>query len=128
MKNIPRIHSKLSKTMLISKETLTIDKCSTLSDDELDLLFLEDGEFDNESLAMEDYQTWTVEILGKIYNVIHGFPGDNPIGLFYKNDHAYYQFGEALSNNYNDKVFTNFLKWYTEISKDLTDYEFIQKM
>ncbi len=84
-----------------------------------------------------DYSIFQVNIFGKIYTVYHGFPGDNPHGIFMLKEYEWYVFGEAVPLEIKpnepwdvypkgtpvNPVFGQFMKWYRDITEDMTDYE-----
>ena len=112
--------------MILTSTELTEEYCETLSEEVIELLCLSSSPSDS------DYELWMVEIDGKVYKVIHGFPGDNPNGVFFIDNETYFQFGEGCENmyygadDYNDNpIFAKFCDLYIEVPEELTSFDFI---
>lgn len=121
--NINHVHiqqaNKLTITNLESYPTNFILKFN------LELDSLENGD-----LESEDFVVWQVDILGHSYAFLHGFPGDNPIGLLLTNDKSELlatcgEGGRNPINKSNKDVFV-FLDWYDNITNNACNYNKIE--
>lgn len=76
---------------------------------------------DDEHLFDSDYVYITFLLKGKIYSMVHGFPGDNPMGIVYRKN-EYYIVGEGrpLIDNQPHSIID---EWYEEVTEELTGYK-----
>ena len=81
------------------------------------------GEPDNEYLIDQDYIYADLIKDGKVYKLIHGFPGDTPLGTVYVHGPPA-EFITNLSGGLNTKGgLDEFNGWYTNITKGGTEYD-----
>ena len=101
-------------------EPLTFEKLNELGFDEAKQEYIGIVDYeDDEHLAESDWIIGDVIIGGKKYQIIHGFPGDTPIGMVF-NDEVEFLVGAALGSNdvENDEI----EDWYTTKTKEQTKY------
>ena len=91
--------------------------------DKLAVLDTEDQEV-QEGLVRCDYEVWKVRIADDIFTVYHGFPGDNPLGVFVSPD-GWIQFGECREPDSTNQAFTVFYAWYMAQSEQMCNYSFL---
>lgn len=101
------------------KPILMYEDVATLENDIKDEYYLwEDEDFDPETL---DLVVMNILIGDNQCTIYHGFPGDNPFGIF-KSKEETFRFGEGSNDEPNSEVGKLFLSWYINITKDMTDY------
>ncbi len=80
-------------------------------------LYIDAYNEDDEGLMDSDYIIADLEINGKTYIMIHGFPGDNPIGVIF-NDTEKHIVGEGLDEKVNEVK-----NWYRTASNNSSDFQ-----
>ena len=123
--------------VVVEKRGLKIDDVNKLSKEDKNYLGLNYENYE-EHLVGLDYMIFQLKIDGKICKLIHGFPGDNPAGIFYINNEKaviIYSDGEPVSlNKYkSNKIALKFSKWYenklkcdNDDEEDCLDYSYFQ--
>ena len=71
---------------------------------------------DNEHLQESSYIICDILFRDKLYVLVHGFPGDNPVGAIFNHNETYIV-GEG--GQYNDNIPEN---WYDDITEHATNY------
>ena len=71
----------------------------------------------SEELGDSDFIFGEIQVEETKYKFIHGFPGDNPSGLFYKSDNNDYEerilVGEGMNSSDHPAI-----KWYNETTQN----------
>lgn len=77
--------------------------------------------YDNDQWLLDsDYIFAFIRYLDQYYIFVHGFPGDNPVGIIRSQDgKEYYMVGE-LAQFESNSVFE---KWYNEKTNNCTNYK-----
>lgn len=76
----------------------------------------------NKDLADNNWVIGQVTIKDKQYTIIHGFPGDNPIGLIFNETTAIQIYGgRCSSHDQNENVNKNLESWYMQATNDATE-------
>ncbi len=102
---------------ILNKTRLTSKIIETLPDDVRDEMCL-DEEWPNQYYEDQDFVFFSVQdSKGKVFDVVHGFPGDNPFGVVYDDDCIFDLLGsgDSISNSEVEK-------WYNKITKDATSF------
>eukprot|EP01039_Chlorochromonas_danica_P007888 gene7888-8700_t len=71
---------------IITANKLTIEDVEDLSEEVIDILAINTSVFNDFILKTYDYVDWVVEISGNRYRFLHGFPGDNALGVLVDKD------------------------------------------
>jgi hypothetical protein len=98
--------------LLLNKRQLTVDDIKTFSDEfigETDMCL---NDRNQEDLNDGDFIIGIIEYNNKLYNLIHGFPGNNPRGLIYDNNYNIIAELEHSLDEDND-----FIKWYNSLDE-----------
>lgn len=93
---------------------------SVISEDGEFLEMVVDQDLTDEELIERDYICVDLIKDNELYKMIHGFPGDTPLGTVYKN-------GEFITNLVggmdSDDDLDEFETWYTNLTKSGTEYD-----
>lgn len=71
---------------------------------------------DDEYLVEADFILCKVIFADQRYTFIHGFPGDNPSGIFYLNNELIAKVGECIEHE------TELQEWYYDVTNGLMDF------
>lgn len=71
---------------------------------------------------IDNYKEIIIQIAGnsKKFILLHGFPGDSPVGCILLDDSTFVEIGENYTNYNNDLSIIN--NWYNDITKEYCDY------
>lgn len=103
---------------LTEKDVIAIEEYEVKSDDfeAFDIVIASDC-YSDEELVEKDFIIGEVTINGVTYNVIHGFPGDEPNGVIYTSD-----FSTIVGLHWSGPRGLNpLLDWYLEIITSIND-------
>lgn len=116
------------QNITVTHKPLTFDYLNSLG--ELKYLIMHNtGIYDSESETDEDlfdldFQEWTITIGNNEYKCIFGWPGDNPVGVVFRNgeilvdiDEGEFVLDETLTETEKNDI-DQFEKWFKEKQKE----------
>lgn len=105
--------------IVTNTRALTLAEVATLPAEILDFAGFNDNDDDDEVMT-EFLQTYDfiiadLDLGGKKYTMVHGFPGDNPAGIIF-NEEGHHLIGETAPQNSIPQ------KWYAKVTGDICDF------
>lgn len=102
-----------------TKEPLTTDLIKAIPDKIAEELYLLEDYVDDEYLDAQDFVILILMDGKDKYIMIHGFPGDNPLGVIYdQRDHIIVWVGEGMDESDSDPFYV----WYNLITNNGIEY------
>ncbi len=95
---------------------LTLDVTSIFPENFIDNICDDFSSYDDEGLRDQDFTYGKISSVDGILNFIHGFPGDNPSGVFYDD-----QFNIKARVGEGMDPINDFEKWYYDLTKEVTE-------